>query len=237
MARSSRSKRRAAARPTVRASGSNRDKAVEALMALLAEKPFEQIGLAEVAERAGLKLSELRAEFGSTLAMLAAHIREVDRKVLDAGDLKMDEEDPPRERLFEVLMRRLEVLAPYKEAVRSLMRSASRNPGLALALNTMGVRAQTWMLTAAGIGTNGPRGALRAQGAALMFARVASVWVDDDEPGLDRTLAALDRGLASAERWSGFVDDLCCIPAVLCRGLPRGRRARRFDRGVEADVA
>ena len=236
MAKSSKSKRRAAARPAVRASGSNRDKALDAFMALLAEKPFEQIGLAEVAERAGLKLSELRAEFGSTLAMLAAHIREVDRKVLDAGGLKMDE-DPPRERLFEILMRRLEVLAPYKDAVASLMRSASRNPGLALALNTMGVRSQTWMLTAAGIGTNGPRGALRAQGAALMFARVASVWVDDDEPGLDRTLAALDRGLASAERWSGFVDDLFCIPAVLCRGLPRGRRARRFDRGVEADAA
>ena len=44
-------------------------------------------------------------------------------------------EEPPRERLFDVLMRRLEVLAPHKEAVRSLLRSARRNPRLALALN------------------------------------------------------------------------------------------------------
>jgi hypothetical protein len=41
-------------------------------------------------------------------------------------------------------------------------------------------------------------------------------------------MAALDRGLASAERWSGFVDDLCCIPAVMSRGF-RHRRARDFD--------
>ena len=164
---------------------------------------FEEIGLAEVAGRAGLKLSELRAEFGSTLAIVAAHIKDIDRAVLAGGAGDMAEE-PARERLFDVLMRRLEALAPYKEAVRSLLRSARRNPGLALALNAMAVRSQQWMLEAAGIGASGPRGALRAQGAALMFARVLSVWFDDDEPGLDRTMAALGRGLSSAERWAGF---------------------------------
>ena len=49
---------------------SDRDKAIDALMALLAEHGFEDIGLAEVAGRAGLKLSQLRAEFGSMLAIL-----------------------------------------------------------------------------------------------------------------------------------------------------------------------
>ncbi len=141
-----------------------------------------------------MKLSELRAEFGSTLAIVAAQIKDIDRAVLAGGTADMAEE-PARERLFDVLMRRLEALAPYKEAVRSLMRSARRNPGLALALNAMAVRSQAWMLEAAGIGAHGPRGALRAQGAALMFARVLGVWFDDDEPGLDRTMAALGRGL------------------------------------------
>ena len=141
-------------------------------------------------------------------------------------------DESPRERLFDVLMRRLEALAPYKQAVRSLMCSARRNPGLALALNAMAVRSQRWMLEAAGIGASGPRGALRAQGAALTFARVLAVWFDDDEPGLDRTMAALDRGLASAERWAGFLDDLCAIPCALRR--PRRRRARDEE---EAEAA
>ncbi len=212
---------------------SDRDKAVDALMALLAEHSFEQIGLAEIAGRAGLKLTQLRAEFGSTLAILAAHIKDIDRAVLSGGDADMAEE-PVRERLFDVLMRRLEALAPYKEAVRSLLRSARRNPGLGLALNAMAVRSQAWMLEAAGIGASGPKGALRAQGAALMFARVLTVWVDDDEPGLDRTMAALDRGLASAERWAGFLDDLCAIPKCLLRGPRRRRRARDAE---EAEAA
>jgi len=153
--------------------------------------------------------------------------------VLAGGSADMTEE-PARERLFDVLMRRLEALAPYKEAVRSLLRSARRNPGLALALNAMAVRSQQWMLEATGIGASGPRGCLRAQGAALMFARVLSVWFDDDEPGLDRTMAALGRGLSSAERWAGFLDDLCSLPKCIMRGP---RRRRRRDEAEEAEAA
>ncbi|MEP7031006.1 MAG: TetR/AcrR family transcriptional regulator, partial [Pseudolabrys sp.] len=210
---------------------SDRDKAIDALLALLADHSFDDVGLAEVAGQAGIKLSQLRSEFGSTLAILGAHIKDIDRAVLAGGDADMAEE-PLRERLFDVLMRRLEALAPYKDAVRSIMRSARRRPSLALALNVMAVRSQQWMLEAAGIGASGPRGALRAQGAAMMFARVLSVWVDDDEEGLDRTMAALDRGLASAERWDGFVSDLCALPKCIMRGPRRRRRAR--DEEAEA---
>jgi len=226
MARKSKRQRKAPPAPPARGTN-DRHKAIDALMALLAKHRFEEVGLAEVAGQAGIKLSQLRAEFGSTLAILAAHIKETDRVVL-AGTDPVIAEEPARERLFDVLMRRLDALAPYKEAVRSVMRSARRNPGLAFALNAMAVRSQHWMLEAAGIGTSGTRGALRAQGAALMFARVLSVWIDDEDQGLDRTMAALDRGLMSAERWAGFLDDLCALPKWLLRG-PRRRRGRRDE--------
>ncbi len=211
----------------------DRDKAIDALMELLAEHPFEDIGLAEVAGRAGLTLSQLRGEFGSTFAIYAAHVKRIDREVLAGSDADMAEE-PARERLFDVLMRRIEALAPYKEAIRSLIRSAARNPGLAFALNAMAVRSQNWMLEAAGISTTGPRGAVRAQGAALMFARVLNVWIDDDE-SLSRTMAALDRSLASADRWAGLLDDLLCLPNLIFRA--RGRRRRRMRDDGEAEAA
>jgi AcrR family transcriptional regulator len=213
-----------------------RDKAIAALMVLLAEQSYEDIGLAEVAGRAGVSLSQLRGEFGSTLAILAAHIKQIDRAVLDkTGDSSDMAEEPARERLFDVLMQRIEALAPYKDATRSLLRSMRRNPGLAFALNGLTLRSQRWMLNAANIDAAGSGGLMRAQGAALVFARALSVWVDDEDPGLARTMAALDRGLASGERWLGLIDDLCSIPRCLARG-PRRRRPR--DEGVaQADAA
>jgi AcrR family transcriptional regulator len=203
--------------------GSEREKIIAAFLALLAEKPIEQIGFAEIAKEAGVSLGQLRDAFASPLAILAAHIKAIDRAVL-TEDLSDMAEEPPRERLFDVLMRRLEVLAPHRDAVRSLLRSARRNPPLALACNGLAVRSQQWMLSAAGINASGPRGMMRAQGLALLFASVLRTWVRDDDPGLARTMAALDRALARGQRLSGFLDDLCHIPSRLCRLRPRRRR-------------
>ena len=213
---------------------SERARIIDAFMALLAEKPVEQIGLAEIAKGAGVSLSDLRGAFDSTLAILAAFVKQIDRAVLAGDDADMAEE-PPRERLFDVLMRRIELLAPHKAAVRSLMRSAVRNPGLALALQGLGLRSQQWMLTAADIGAAGPRGFLRAQGLALLFASVLRTWVDDDDPGLAHTMAALDRALARGQRWSGLLDELCRIPSYACR--MRSRRRRPADDADEETVA
>ena len=201
---------------------SERDRIIAAFMALLGEQSIEQIGFAEIAARAGVSLAELRNVFGSKLAILAAHQKEIDRQVLAGIDADMAQE-PPRERLFDVLMRRIETLTPHKAAVRSLIRSAGRNPGLALALNGFAARSQQWMLTAADIPASGPAGALRAQGLALLFASVLRTWLHDDDPGLARTMSALDRALARGQRLAGFLDELCRIPESLCRARPRRR--------------
>jgi len=208
------------------ADGTDREKIIAAFMALLAEKRFEQVGFADIAERAGVSLAACRTDFASTLGILAAHMKELDRKVLGSGDGDMSEE-LPRERLFDVLMRRIEAMAPYREAVRSLMKSAQCDPGLAIALNGLAVRSQTWMMTAAGIDAAGPRGMIRAQGLAGLFAQVLRTWVDDDDEGLARTLAALDKALARGQRWSGMLDDLCRFrpPSFIFRRRRRTRDA------------
>jgi AcrR family transcriptional regulator len=205
--------------------GSDRERIVTAFLLLLGEKPFEDIELVEIAARAGVPLATLRDEFNSKLAIFAAHVKETDRAVLSGDDADMAEE-PARERLFDVLMRRLELLEPHREAVRSLMRSVRRLPGLGLAINGIAVRSQQWMLTAAGLEAAGPRGMLRAQGLTLLFARVMRVWVDDDDPGLARTMAELDRGLARGQRWASFLDDLCRFTPSRCLGSVSRRRRR-----------
>jgi AcrR family transcriptional regulator len=202
---------------------SERERVVEAFMALLGEQPIEQIGYAAIAARAEVSLAELRNAFGTKLAILAAALKDIDRQVLGGIDADMAEE-PPRERLFDVLMRRIDALAPYKAAVRSLVHSAGRNPGLAFALNGFAVRSQQWMLTAADISAAGPRGMLRAQGLALLFASVLRVWLRDEDPGLAPTMSALDCALARGQRFSGLIDDVSRIPACLCGTRPRRRR-------------
>ena len=225
-----RSARKRSAAPRPNPADPARERIIAAFMALLAENPFEQIELADVAQRAGVSLSQLRDEFGSLFAIFSAKVKEIDRIVLDGVDPDLAEE-PARERLFDVLMRRLEALSPHRAALRSLMNSAMRNPGLAFALNNLAVRTQRWMLTAAGIDTAGPRGLMRAQGLALLFGSVLRTFLDDDDPGLSRTMASLDRELERGHRWSSFLDDLCALPRACMR---RCRRRRGGEEPIAA---
>jgi len=215
--------------------GSPRERIIAAFMGLLSEKSIERIGLPEIAKRAEVPLAELRGEFGSTIAILAAHTKEIDRAVLRGGDGDMAQE-PERERLFDVLMRRIEALAPHRQAVRSLVHSAARNPPLAIALNSLAVQSQQWMLAAADISASGPKGMLRAQGLALLYVSVLRTWLNDTDPGLARTMAALDSALARGQRWSGLLDDVLSVPTRLCRSR-RPRRRRDGDSTGEETVA
>jgi AcrR family transcriptional regulator len=212
-----------AARTPEPGSSDPRERIIAAFMALLGEKPIEKIERTEIAKRANVSLAVLRAEFSSPIAILAAHLKNIDRAVLQGAVDDMSEE-PPRERLFDVLMRRIEALEPHKGAIRSLRRSVTRDPALAFALNGLAVRSQQWMLAAADISSSGPKGMVRAQGLALLFASVLRTWLEDDDPGHARTMAALDRALGRGQRWGAFLDDILGIPGRICRARPRSRR-------------
>ena len=69
---------------------------------------------------------------------------------------------------------------------------------------------------------------------ALLYASVLRTWLDDDDPGLARTLAALDRGLARGARWSGVFDELC---RFVPRCPPRRWSRRSYDRTDDEPAA
>ena len=70
------------------------------------------------------------------------------------------------------------------------------------------------------------RGVFRAQGLALVWARVMRVWLDDDDPGLARTMAALDKRLREAERVGDPAASAGAMPAPRRRSASAGTRCQ-----------
>jgi hypothetical protein len=81
------------------------------------------------------------------------------------------------------------------------------------------------MLEAAGIATDGPTGALRIGGLALTYASVFRVWLEDDDPGLARTMAALDRRLRRGERTMRSIEHAGSVLNRLATEGPRFLRS------------
>ncbi len=178
-------------------SNTPRDRIIAAALRLAESRGWRELSLGEIAGEAGIPLAGMRREFQSKGQILAAFSRAVDQAVLEK--FPAPSADAPRDRLFDVLITRFEAMQPYRGGIRRIRDDLGRSFGETLAQLRPALKSQYWMLAAAGINGEGGRGLLRVQGLLGVYARVFPVWLDDDDPGLARTMAALDRRLRRGE--------------------------------------
>jgi AcrR family transcriptional regulator len=182
--------------------GDETDRLIEAALRLIAERGWRRLSMAAIAAEAGLPILTLYRAFSTKPAILCAFSRRIDETVL-ALPLDADPGERPRDRVFDLLMRRFDALRPYREALLVLGRELPGDPAAALALAAALLRAIAWMLEAAGIATDGLRGIVAVKLTAAAYAATLRVWLRDETPDLAPTMAALDRRLRGIERWFG----------------------------------
>ena len=208
----------------------SRDAVIDALMRLAESRPWSDIELQDIAQEAGISLADLRDMFPSKGAILGGLSRRIDRQVLEGTTNDLAGE-PARERLFDVMMRRLDALAPYKRALKRISQGMRGDPLSLAAMNQLALNSQRYMLAAAGISTEDALGFLKLQGAVIIHANPLETWFDDEDPALARTMARLDREIRRGERVMERADDVRRLTApfrALGQALfDRRRRDRR----------
>jgi AcrR family transcriptional regulator len=178
---------------------SDADRVLDAALQLFGERGWRNTTLADVAAAAGVSLAELYALFPAKHRLLAAFSRRIDRTVLGETSPALADE-PVRDRIFDLLMRRFDALAPYKPAVRVLFREAPRDPLSMLGSGPRLMRSMAWTLEAAGVGAQGFTGFVRVQMLAGLYMRTMRDWLSDESADLTATMAALDRNLGRVQR-------------------------------------
>jgi ubiquinone biosynthesis protein COQ9 len=197
---------------------SKRSKAVRATMELAQERDWGDITLSDIAERAGLDLADLRREFACKSDILRAFQAEVDAEVL-AKAKQASPDQSPRDRLFDIVMTRFDIMGPYKPALKRIACYMRCSPGEASLLACSTLVSQYWMLAGAGAKMGGAGAAMRVTGLTAIYGKVFKVWLDDTSPSLDRTMAALDRRLSNGERMLAKMEKAC---SMVCGLMPRG---------------
>ena len=198
----------ARARRSSGAERSDADRIIDAAMERIAAVGWRNLSLAAIAAAAELPILQVYRVFPSKTAILCAMLRRTDEIVL-AAPLDAQEDERPRDRVFDLLMRRFDALAAYKGALLVLRRELPADPPSALCIGAAGLRSVRWMLEAAGIATGGIGGILAVKLTAAAYFQASRVWLRDESPDLAPTMAALDQRLRGIERWYG---------------TPRGRR-------------
>jgi hypothetical protein len=177
---------------------------------LAGEVGWPRMRIAEAARRAGLPLERARRRMPGKIALLLLLGRTADESALAQAMT----EGSPRDRLFDLLMQRLEIFQAHRAGVRALLRALPAEPPLALLLGAATRRSMGWMLEAAGVPSGGPRGCLRVQGLMGVWLWAVRAWARDDTPDLSSTMSALDSALGRAERAAGWLEGRRTSPAT-----------------------
>lgn len=189
-----------------------RGRVLDAALKLAAERGWRRTRLADIAAEAGVGLDGLRAQFPSKAAIVGGLIRRTDERALAMGPA---EGSSARDRLFDVLMRRFDALAPDRAGIAAILGALAVDPAAALCHAPRVMVSMAWTLEAAGLSASGPIGLIRAKGLLAVYLWALKAWLDDSSPDLAKTMAALDRGLRQAE-----------AAAKLLRSGPGGGRRR-----------
>ncbi|WP_372618335.1 TetR family transcriptional regulator [Falsiroseomonas sp.] len=171
---------------------------IEALFRVIAAHGWRGVTVTRLAAASGVPAGELVGRFPSRLGLLRLFGDVVTDEV--ARGTVPGQGGTPRDRLFDVLMRGLDALAPYKAGLRRLMTEMYTDPVLFGAMAPVFQHSMERMLDAAELDSAGPKGRLRAAGLAVVWIRAVNVWSKDESEELGPTMAALDRALERAEQ-------------------------------------
>ncbi len=179
----------------------NKDSLIKLSMDMAALQGWEIITLSDIADEAQISLADLRDMFEDKTDILIALGRIIDRKTLENVG-KQHPETALRDALFDVLMERYDVLNEYRGGIIAILKSFRYDPKQAIISMPHLCRSMTWMAEAAGVETNGIRGAARVAGLTGIYLKVLKTWSKDESKDLGTTMAELDKALNRAEQFA-----------------------------------
>ncbi|MFZ0020096.1 MAG: TetR family transcriptional regulator [Acetobacteraceae bacterium] len=177
---------------------------IAAAFQIAAESGWSAVNVAVAARAASLPLARARERFPGRVAILLRLGRMADQAAL----AEAPSDGPVRDRLFDLLMRRIDALQAHRAGVLALLRALPAEPPIALLLALATRRSMRWMLQAAGVlPTSGVRGELRVKGLVAVWLWTIRAWRSDESQDLSATMSALDvalRRAKSAAEWLGW---------------------------------
>jgi AcrR family transcriptional regulator len=179
------------------------DKAlIAAAFGLAGRAGWSKLSVAAAATEAGLPLARARARFPGRHSVLLRFGVMADQAAL----VDTSPDSSTRDRIFDMLMRRIDVLQAHRDGLLALLRTLPADLPLALLLAVATRRSMRWILEAAGVPTRGLRGELRVRGLVAVWLWTVRAWRGDESVDLSATMAALDHALRRAEQAAGWLD-------------------------------
>ncbi|MDF3073511.1 MAG: hypothetical protein K0S54_1178 [Alphaproteobacteria bacterium] len=201
---------------------------IEAIRQALEEGGWRGLKREELQAKSGVDSAAIQRLAPTPLAALRLVLQHIDDMVTRDGPA--DAADSPRDRLFEIMMRRYDALLPWRDALRGFSRSLPPDPFSAIGFAVAVERSMGAMLEAAGISATGLAGGLRLRGLGLIHADVLRQFLSDKTTDLAATMKALDQRLKQAEGFARLLERFDPLHRTAAKADGTSMQQNRADR-------
>jgi len=175
-----------------------------ALLTQMATLGWRDLTYTDIVTASGVPLAGAYRIYQSKMGVLLGVVGATDRTLLESLDQE-PLDGSPRDRLFDLIMRRFDQHSEHKTAFSALLRDLRRHPLEALCLTARVERSMALLLDLAGVPNSGLRGLLRAKALGALYLHVFGRWLKDESADSAATMALLDKRLEQVERSLGFI--------------------------------
>lgn len=174
-----------------------KDSIIDAALKLAAEEGWAEVSFEQIILAAQMERVEVLEYFDDKTDILVSYGRRVDAKLFH--EVAFDESMSEREKIFDIIMERFDIINEDRDAILSIMRSIKGDLKEALLTFPHLAKSMTRVLETAGVETQGIRGAAQVTGLVGVYLYVVKTWKEDESADIAATMSALDKALDYAE--------------------------------------
>jgi len=179
----------------------DRTKVLAVALPLIAEMGWQNFALDMAYSAAKLSVKKAATCFANKEDLLAFFSQEITKEMMEECGPFVDE--PEKDRLFDVIMTRFDVLQKHRPVIIELFEFFKRNPLQGLSFLVSLRSTVQWILCAAQVTDSSYPFHLKEKAVLSVYMLTLRTWVRDDSPDLEKTMADLDKNLDRMIRFGG----------------------------------
>lgn len=176
-----------------------KNKLIQSSLDLAGDMSWADVSMHDIARHAGVEFEDAIALCPDKDTLFMAYGRQVDLKVAEAFDGETWDGMNDKDRLFDVLMERFDVLNENRAGVISIINAITLDPKQMICLSPMVCQSMEHMMSVAGVDNDGWKGAVKLTALSGIYLKSLRDWVKDDTTDMSMTMASVDKGLGYLE--------------------------------------
>lgn len=180
---------------------------IDTTLTLAGKIGWSSITLKRVSEQTDVPLDEVAAVFKSKWEILEAFRIRTDSLITNQVNKNWPKQ-LVRDRLFDIVMRRIEIIAPWKAGVTAISKHCTIQPLAGIRLFVLLRRSMDKMIEHVGASPKGPGRLAQSHGLTIIYLLVLRRWISDETADYGPTMAELNERLILADQ---LVTQFCSL--------------------------